>query len=426
MLNDLKNFLQFLSTEKEGKKLIKWFFTFFIVAILLITLNKAIINQYLDQDYFVNHWALARLTFQEGVNPYQRDIFNIMRNGFPKVFVDGIYSDFIFQLPIYQLFLFFPFAYIKDVHWAVIIWLTVLQLILLGSTIVFIRMYKIELSLGKKIVFACFALLFYPNFINLLMVNLAIVHLSFFLLSLYFYQEKKFIISGILLGLLSIDPFHFFVPIITFLFLILNDKRITVIYWAIITIILLIIAGVIFQPSWILEMTRNVVLERNFYPFLSYSEAFSNKIELSIKSPLIEIIPIALLLWISYEFIRTPKATSTQKTWILCFSFLLNSIILLRNDPHTEILFFPVYVFIVALWTNRSKGIFNWIISGTTVVISVLIPYTNIAIDKILKREFISDQTLFLINLIFMVIMLYWVRLWLINDFTDQNREPSI
>jgi len=422
MINEIKRFFRFLFEEEMGRKIIfRILFGAGLIAALLF-FNKLILIKWVEKEYFSTHWALSRLAFREGVNPYQDDITSLISNSFPDVFPSNSTDNFLFQLPIFQLFLFYPMTFIRDFDWALTIWLTINQLLIMVNMLLLFRIF----SIGQPKIFlaACtgFSFLFFSNFQNLLQGNIAIIHLSLLLLSIYYYKKNKLVAAGILLGLTGIEPFHFIVAGGFFILLMFYERKKSAVFWTIISVALLTISGIIFHSSWVLQFARNILSERSFFPLISYSSALLRKWDLAIQGVLlVNTIPVFLLLWMFYEFLRTPKNTQMQKWWLLGLGFIMNSLILMRRDSYTEILFLPVYMFIITLWIKRSKGIFNWIVITISILLSTLLPLLNYLAVKVYDKSLLTGQLIYFWNISYLLIMLYWVRLWILKDYSEQE-----
>ena len=422
MINEIKRFFRFFFEEARGRKII--FRLLFVAGLTaaFVLFNKLVLINWVEKEYFSTHWALSRLVFREGVNPYQDDIMPLIHNSFPDVFSSNSTDTFLFQLPIFQLFLFYPLTFIRDFDWALSIWLTINQLLIMINMLILFRIFSIDQQ--KKLLIVCtgFSFLFFSNFLNLLQGNIAIIQLSLLLISIYYYKKNKLITAGILLGFTGLEPFHFIVAVGFFILLMLYEGKRSVVFWATISVTLLTISGIIFHSSWVLQFARNIVIGRSFFPLISYSAALLRKWDLAIQGVLlINIIPVFLLLWTIYEFLWTPKNTQMQKYWLLGLGFIMNSLILMRRDSYTEILFLPVYVFIITLWIKRSKGIFNSIVIAVSILLSTLLPLLNFLAVKIYGRSFLTDQFIYFLNISYLFIMLYWVRLWILKDYSEQD-----
>jgi hypothetical protein len=313
-------------------------------------------------------------------------------------------------------------TFIRDFDWALTIWLTINQLLIMVNMLILFRIF----SIGQPKIFlvACtgFSFLFFSNFQNLLQGNIAIIHLSLLLLSIYYYKKNKLVAAGILLGLTGIEPFHFIVAGGFFILLMFHERKRSAVFWTIISVALLTISGIIFHSSWVLQFARNIVSERSFFPLISYSSALLRKWDLAIQGVLlVNTIPVFLLLWMFYEFLRTPKNTQMQKWWLLGLGFIMNSLILMRRDSYTEILFLPVYMFIITLWIKRSKGIFNWIVITVSILLSTLLPLLNYLAVKVYEKSLLTGQLIYFWNISYLFIMLYWVRLWILKDYSEQE-----
>lgn len=426
MFAELRKIFDYLTKDEQGKSTRNWIFLLFFLVVVLALLNKFVIVNWIDDAYFMRQWALSHLTFREDINPYRRDIASVLRNSFPEIFPSEPNENFVFQLPIFQLFIFYPFTFIRDTAWAQTIWMTINQLLVAACVFLFTKTIKWDLNRRNLLILLGTSLLFHFVLTNILRGNIATIQLTFVLGTLYYYERREQLKSGIYLGLLAIDPFHFLLAYIFLLWFFFRKGEGSIITWAIITLILLSIAGVVFQSDWPIQLLRNLVLENNFFPFISYADALQNNLDIIGPRIILNYIPMFFIVWIVYEWLRSPKRTFYQEFWLIGLSFILNPLFVMRADAHGEILIYPVYLFIIFLWMTRSRGIFNWIIVGFSGMLSVVAPLINQILTVVRGEGFVSNETILLVNVLFLWIMMYWVRWWVLKDYSSENERLSV
>ena len=416
MLNDIKKYIAYLSNADEGKRTkIK------IIIILLSILSLLIINKYFlirfaNSDDFQIHSALSQLLFFKGISPYSQDISSVLANYFSTRAVTLYSFKILFQLPIYHLIFYLPFSLITDLNWSFIIWLTVNQFLFLLCIENCFKLLKWDPKNWLKIVLMGTGLITFFGVSNFLVPNASIIQLLFLILGIKYLFFEKYVIAGLFIGLATIDPFNFFIPIVFVLALLISRKQFEVLIWFLISIVLLSLTGLIFDSGWALKMLRNVFLEGSFYPFIDYNHALLNWISKLSSGNIIKFVPILLIIWIFMEYSRLPKQNSNQLFWLLSLVSCINPFVIMRETNYASVLYLFPMVFIVYLWEYHSTGTINKVIYGILFLTATAIPLVSLLLPGVFS--FLENfHSINLINSIVLIMVLYWIRWWVIKPY---------
>lgn len=393
----------------------------FLCAGLLI-LNRFLLFKFADLGNFQINTALSNLLFLKGISPYSRDIPSILDNYFSTRGVVLNASDFHFKLPIYQLIFFLPFSLIPDFNWSFSIWLTVNLCIFLACILNFIKLLKWEPEKWLRITALVGGMLSFYGISNFLDANTSFIQLFFLLIGLNAVFSEKLILAGILMGIVTIDPFNFMIPLIIILLFLSKQKKVVSVIWFFVMTGLLSLGGFIFDSGWILKFFRNIILERTFFPLIDYNQALLNwNIQISLGS-LINLLPILLLIWIIIEFSRVPKQNSSQLFWLLSMVICINPFLIMRETNYASVLYLIPIIFIIFLWEKHSTGKINNIIYGIIGFVSVLLPFAILLFP--ITFDFISNfHSMNLINSLLLILVLYWIRWWVVIPYDYLNNE---
>jgi hypothetical protein len=416
MLNDIKKYFSYLSNKVEGKESRKKWIQIFILVIGLFLFNYYYFGGIANRYNFQVQTALSQLLFFKGISPYSQNISSILANYFSTH--AWIYKPYntLFQLPIYQLVFYLPFSTIKDQTWAFSIWLTVNQCVFLLSIEIFTQLLMWKPKDWIKVVIMGSCLISFFCISNILEGNSSLIQLFFLVFGLKSYFSDKYIVAGICIGIASLDPYNFFIPLIAILAFVVGNKQYEIFLWFIISIIMLSITGLIFDSGWILKMAKNILLKGSFFPFIDYNHALLNWISKLTPGDFINFIPILLFIWIFIEYSRIQKQNPNQLIWLLCLVSCINPFVIMRETNYAAVLYIFPLIFIIYLWNFHSGGLINNVVYGILFLTAVVIPIANLLYPGYLKL-FGNFHSIDLMNSILMILILYWVRWWVIKPF---------
>ena len=416
MLNDIKKYYSFLIKNEEGRGTKNKIFLILIIILALFLINKLFLVNYANSEYFQIYSALSKLLFFKGISPYSKDISSILVNYFSTQGEFLSFNKIIFQLPIYQLIFYLPFSLIPSLNWSFLLWLTINQSIFLLCIVNCIKILKWEPNKWTMLIILGVGLITFFGISNFLAANTSIIQLFFLIMGLKAYFSERYVIAGLLIGLASIDPFNFFIPLFSIIFFLLSRKHFEPIFWSIISIVLLSLGGIVFDSGWILKYFRNIILEGSFFPFIDYNNALLNWISKLTFGSLVNFVPILLLIWILIEYSRLPKQNSNQLFWILSLIICINPFIAMRETNYCSVLYILPLIFIIYLWENRSTGMLKKVIYGIVCFTAVVLPMAVLLFPGTFMF-LLNFHSINLINSIILLIVLYWIRWWVVTPY---------
>jgi len=416
MISDLKKYFSFLLRNEAGRASKNKLIIGVLVIPALFVFNLLFLAKFADTNSFQINSALSNLLFMRGISPYSKDIASILENYFSTRGASVVSNSVIFQLPIFQLILYLPFSFISNLNWSISLWLTANQGIYLLCLANCIKIFNWEPNKKFTWIILGGGLFAYFGVSNFLDSNTSIIQFFFLILGLGFIFSEKPIPAGLMLGLATIDPFNYFLPLVIILGFLISRKQLEPIAWFIISITLFSLVGVIFDSGWILKFLRNNFLEGSFFPFIDYNHALLNWISKLSSSGLVNLIPILLLVWLFLEFSRLPKQSSNQLYWMLSLTACINPFITMRETNYSSILLALPIIFLVYLWENHSSGLINKVIFGIIGLITVLLPLSVLIFPQSF-RFFSNFHSINLINCLIIIALLYWIRWWVVIPY---------
>ena len=417
MLRDINRLIKYIRSDSDGKV----FRNRIVILILVITsallFNRFVLSSYVSDDLKIS-LNRSKLVFQNGKSPYDEEIQN---------YIKGLARDekwmvadntFEYDLPLFQAFVYFPFALIPDYLWASSVFITVNQICIFLA----IHMLFILLGWEPKIIDRVFVyvLLIGVFFLqkNILAGNASVIQLTLIIAVIFNEERKNHIVAGIFLGLSFIDPISMLLTLIVLLIILISKREFSIILWSIITIGLLTIFTIIFNQNWIIGWLKSIFLTPFRFPVVNYVIGFEEKFGISLQR-LVIIFPILLTSWLVFEIIRMPKGTPEEKIWLLSISGLLNYYVMVQASIYASVLFFLSLILVINVWWNKIQGIGKLILYLFLIGISAGVVLLEIITTAALSARWI---TLLLISTTFLLMVnLYWSRLWIIRPYLISN-----
>jgi hypothetical protein len=415
MWNEIQRVLEYLSKSDGGKRTLKYLILGLIAGVDLLIFNLFVLYDLVDLDHFFIHTALSRLLFINNISPYSLEIQSILENYFSTRPIEVFIENFKFTDPIFQLFFYFPFGLIPDPKWAAAIYLTINQGFIFWIIETIYRLLDWKPDWKIRILNGAIAFLSFLGISFLMAPDLSVIQTLLFLIGLSFSLNKKPIPGGLLLGfsLLSFQLTTLALLLVITFFLVTKKKGPVV--WFLITIVLLSLAGIIFDNNWLLMMLRSFFLEPQNFPFTSYSAATGVSSTGAILPALINFSPVFLVILIALEWLRTPKVSSNHLFWLLAFIINLNPMLTVTQDFSPKFIHFFVYLFIFYLWYFRSEGTVKQILLVVYVLMIVILPGLGRLLPHVMP--FLNSSIGFhLLRIFLTLIMLYWVKWWILQS----------
>jgi hypothetical protein len=419
MLREINQFIKYINTDNDGKIIRNRIIIITLIIIFALIFNRFVLSQYVSDDLKIS-FIQSKILFFNGKSPYDEEIQNYIK-GIAKD-EKWVVNDYMFEfdIPIFQLMLYLPFAVIPNYLWASAFFVTVNQICIFLTIHMLFHLLKWEPKIIERISIYLFSAAAFFIQKNILSGNSSIIQLALIFAVLFYEEGKKPMLSGILLGLSFIDPISMFFPVIVLLVILITKREYSVIFWSIITIGLLSIFSTIFDRNWIIGWLKNIFLTPSRFPFITYIDGIQEKYSISVNQLFI-IVPLVLTSWLVLEIIRTPKDTTGEKIWLLSISGLVNYYVMIQPDLYAAVLFLPSLILLISVWWKKinsiGKLIFYLLLTGISVGFLFLNLFTSIEISQ-------REVAIILVIIVFFVIAnLYWARLWIMRPYLIGDSE---
>jgi len=213
---------------------------------------------------FIPRWLGSRLLVERGQNPYGEETtlaiqeFMYGRPAAPNE------DQALFVYPLYSVVLFAPFALVDDYVLARAIWMTTLELALLGLALVSVRLVNWRPRLPILAMTMLFALVWYHSVRPLINGNAAILVALFVASGLYLLKLNHDLAAGALLAAATIKPQAMILLLPLLLIWALSQRRFRFILGTSACLVALFLLATIVEPSWLWQNLEQVMAYPNY------------------------------------------------------------------------------------------------------------------------------------------------------------------
>lgn len=391
----------------------------FIVLLFLIIIAALVWGNFLYSEKnpggndFLVHWVGAQKYVYEGISPYSDTTALAIQTMVYGRAAKGDEHELRVAYPLYSLFLFIPFALTKNYFLARALWMTLLEISLILSVVVGVRL--VQWRPGKLIMVALitFSIFWYHGLRSLINGNAVILLLLCFTLSIYAIQQKQDELAGILLAFTTIKPQVGFAFILFLLFWAIVNKRNKIVFWLLGSILLLSVIALFLIPNWPLQFLQEVLRYPGYNPPGTPAQALSALlpgagrnfgIAISIVSALVLIVEV----WLAR------RSTGIEFVWICSLTLVLGQWLNVQTDPGNFVVMLPAAFVIFRLIEERWKNKGN-LINLVMLLLFFFVPWLFFLRTLSIEYQPIQSPLMFFPIPILLALGLYWVRWWAKN-----------
>lgn len=362
---------------------------------------------------FLVHWTGTRVFLTEGISPYS-DVtaVRIQTAVYGRPAQPGEH-ELRFAYPLYSILFFLPFAFIKDFTVARAVYMTVLEVGLLGLGFLSLRSSKWKPGAIWVGLFVVFGLLWYHGLrpiINGNVVILVALGLTGAFLSVRKGGDE---LAGVLLAFFTIKPQVILIPGIFLLFWTIAHGRWKLLIWFIGTVALLSGASALLLPDWILQNLREVMRYPGYNPpgtpgqaLSTWLPAMGERIGIGIS------ILVGLVLLI--EWVLAVRRGGTGLEWVFGLTLVLSQWSGIQNDPGNYVVLLPAIPVLFRAWEERWRRVGRLVTILTMILIFIGIWWVFVGTIEFTYQPVQSPVMIFILPGI-LIILLFWVRWWAVH-----------
>ena len=373
--------------------------------------NLRFSNLYPGGNDFLARWNGARYWLVQGISPYDE---RVSRDTQLKIYghlADPLEGEdknhFVYPLP---SMLFFGLFGLMDYPLARALWMTVLELSLIGLAIVGMRLADWKVPLWKATVLILFSILWYHALRTIVIGQFAAINALLIALSLLFIKQKQDFIAGMVLSLSIAKPQMSFLIIPYVLFWSFSVRRWELWWGTISGLVIQLGVTMALMPDWPAQMLRQVLDYPNYTYIGSPLAIIANS--MPGLSRQVNIFLHAIFLgYLLLEWIISWRKDTRHFIWTALMTLVVTNMVVLRTATTNYVMLLPVLFYFFAIWEERWRTagqFFVWLsLAGLGMGLWAVFLAT--------VEGNVEQPIMYLPLPFFSLVGLWWVRWWAIR-----------
>lgn len=362
---------------------------------------------------FLVHWVGTRALLVDGISPYSDEVAGRIQTMVYGRLAQAGEHQLRVAYPLYSISLFLPFALIPDFVIARSVWMTVLELGLIGLAIFSMRLVDWRPGLGMTAGFILFSLFWYHGMRPLINGNAVILIVFFAVAGLTCIRGRAEELAGVLFAFMTIKPQLAFVFLLYITFWGISNQRWRLLGWMVGTVAVLSIVSTMLIPDWLLQNLREVVLYPKYNPpgtpaaiFTEWMPATGQRIGMGLTILLSLVLLVEWFLSRRYEF--------RGFLWVCCLTLTVSQWIGIQTDPGNFIILLPVLTLLFSTIDERFRHLGKYFIAF--LMITLLIGLWWLFLGTVsYDYQPIQSSVMFFPLVGLCLLLLFWVRWWVLH-----------
>lgn len=377
----------------------------------LVYANVHFLSSVHAPDEFLALWEGTHTFVKEGNNPYTKKVSNTVDRELRQEIVDPEirmrYTSF--QYPLFSTLFVIPFA-LMDYPTAHLAWMTLLELCLIATALLSLRLLNWSGSIFTNITLVLFAILWYYGARAVLVGQLSAVVGLLLVLALWFVQQGQDIVAGVLLAFSMVKP-QLAAPLVIFASLwALSTNRRDLLLSTSASLGVLILAFMVLMPNWPLEMLSQWLTSPYLVDPGSALGLLASKLP-GIRNQLNVFLHALAIAYLLIEWLLARGRQDRRFLFAALVTLTMTQLIILPANTANMTVIVPVLYAIFQVWKERWKwgGRFlMWL-----VLLVILLGLWAIFITT--STGIVEPTILYLITPLFSLLGLWWIRYWFIQ-----------
>lgn len=380
------------------------FFVFVAIAGGLLWANLNFVQKMPGGSNFYVLWQGTRNFSVQGNLPYadvtkqiERYVYGVGAKPHPSLR--------LFDLPLYLVLFYFPFALIQDPFWARAIWMVFLQFELFGLVLLTFQLIRWRPSWPYLLILTLFGVFWAPAVVSLFTGTLIIFQAVLLLGAIRAIEFNADEIAGALLALTWFNIEVMGLPILLIMFWGLTHRRWRVAAGFLMATLLLIGLSILFNTTWIFPFMAAVVGNWRDNPFPStYSLLESWLPGVGIRLAQVLTVVIAFIVLMEWRAARGKEVR--WLVWTVSFTAAITPLLGVPFSPQWLVLSLPALWVVLSIMDQRWGPFGRW--SAVVLFLAVFFG---------LWQAFLTGGNAAFIFLFpsLLVFLLYWVRWWAVS-----------
>jgi hypothetical protein len=349
-----------LIIRPPSQSAIQWLILALLLILLIAAESFALYTVFTSKfpggnDFFVR-WLGGREYLLHGTNPFDRSIAEKAQiTMFGHLARPEDKDQAYFAYPLYTLYLFWPLSLVPYA-WAQAIWTTLLQFILLGSTVLAIRVARWYPPAWLFWLTILWGIFFYNGARAIILGQFSILVGLFLLLALWAIERRRDGWAGIFLSLTTIKPQMVFLVLAFLLLWALVRRRWRLIGSFVGSTLVLVGSSMLLVPTWPLDFVRNAVA---YSDYVAFGTPLENLLHFLLPAPVAAPLVVALSALFCLALLPgwwlALRGQPGGYTWAVLSTLIVGSLVTFRSATANQvILYLPIFFFFRRLAGHRA------------------------------------------------------------------------
>lgn len=362
---------------------------------------------------FLPAWSAMRWFMIQGWSPYSQETRADMEQlAYGRPANPGEQPG-LFTYPLYSILIFGPFALVEEFPFARALWMTLLELALVGIAALGISLARWRTPPWMTVILVVFSIFWYYSVRAIINGNPIVLCTLFMMLGFLAIQKEQDVLAGFLFVLSAIKLDTMSILMIYVLVWAASQRRWTLI-WSVVTSFGFLTAITSFlNPEWTIENLRIIV------------EYYKNTFGLTPGSLLaywlpgigrqlgwgLTIIMAGTLIW---EWRSSLGKDFRWFLWAAYLTLAVSNLVGLPTALENYVLMIPAFILVLAIWDERWGKLGRGMIFLSILGLSFGVWASSLSSAQ---RGVSPDlnTTLMMITPLFIIFGLYWVRVWVVR-----------
>jgi hypothetical protein len=372
---------------------------------------------------FLARWMGARKWLMEGISPYDQSVSQAtqeMLYGRPANPQQGESLGFFFY-PLTSMIFYAPFGLLEYFP-ARAVWMTVLELSLVASVLVSMRLVRWKPKPVWIISLILFGLLWYHGVRTIILGGFAPIEALLVVGALYLILKDKDLGAGILLALSTSQPQMTFLLIPFVLIWAYSRRRFSLIRNFLISLLALFVLSLLFMPNWPIQMLWQWIDLSNYSARIGLLTSIIASAVPGLRSRLNIGMQIALWLYLFVEWVGAWKKEIPWFLWTAMMTLVITNFVVIPPVTTHYVVLLPVLLLIFKVWRQRWGTVGNWVVG--LVLIFLLIGLWYFFLSTVEGN--MEHPAMYLPVPLFSLFGLWWVRWWAIHPVQLPSDEQLV
>ncbi len=351
-----------MTRSSVNRSFVPWIVLALLLGILIAAESFAVYTVFTSKfpggnDFFVR-WLGGREFLLNGTNPFDQSVAEQAQQAmFGRLTRPEDKDQAYFAYPLYTLYFFWPLSLIPYA-WAQAIWMTLLQFLLLGSTLVAILLSGWHPPKWLFLATALWGIFFYNGARAIILGQFSVLVGFALFLTLWAIRERWDVWAGIFLAGTTIKPQMVFLVLLFLLVWALFQQRRRFVLSFIVSMLVLVLSSMLLVPTWPLDFVRNAIAYSGYVAFGTPLENLLHYfLPITIAAPLTLGFSILFFVCLLPGWWLAWRGRPGGYTWAIHSTLIVGSLITFRSATTNQvILYLPLFFFFYRLSPGRSRN----------------------------------------------------------------------